>query len=85
MSLEEIVDRVLARYQELAGLMASEDQPSADEIARHGKEYSDLTPMVAAITELREAKAEIGDLAGLIANDETETDMKELAEEELAE
>ena len=84
MSLEENLDRVLARHQELAELMASEERPSADEIARLGKEYSDLTPVVAAITELREAEAEIGDLAALIADDETEADMKALAEEEFA-
>ncbi|MCH7864237.1 MAG: peptide chain release factor 1 [Proteobacteria bacterium] len=82
MSLEENLDRVLARHQELAELMANEERPPADEFARLGKEYSDLTPVVAAITELREARAEIGDLAALIADDETEADMKALAEEE---
>ena len=84
MSLEENLDRVLARHQELADLMASADRPSAGEIARLGKEYSDLTPVVAAITELREAQDEIADLAALIADGETEADMKALAEDEFA-
>ena len=84
MSLEENLDRVLARHQELADLMASPDRPSAGEIARLGKEYSDLTPVVAAITELRQAEGEIGDLAPLIADGETEADMKALAEDEFA-
>ena len=84
MSLEENLDRVLSRHQELADLMASPDRPSAGEIARLGKEYSDLTPVVAAITELRQAEGEIGDLAALIADGETEADMKALAEDEFA-
>jgi peptide chain release factor 1 len=46
------------------------------------KEYSDLTPVVERITELREAQSEIGDLAELIADAETEGEMREMAEAE---
>ncbi len=84
MSLEENLDRVLARHQELSDLMASSEPPSADEFAKLSKEYSDLTPVVDAIGELRRAKAEVGDLAELIADGETEAEMKAMAEEEFA-
>ncbi len=84
MSLDKNLDRVVKRHQELADQMASAEQPSPDEYAKISKEYADLTPVVAAITELNQAKAEVGDLAALIADGETEAEMKALAEEEFA-
>ena len=84
MSLEENLDRVLARHQELQDLMASAEPPSPEEFARLSKEFSDLTPVVEAIGELRRAKDETADLASLIAEPETDTEMKEMAKEEFA-
>ena len=84
MSLEENLDRVLARHQELQDLMASAEPPSPEEFARLSKEFSDLTPVVEAIGELRRAKDETADLASLIAEPETDAEMKEMAEEEFA-
>ena len=84
MSLEENLDRVLARHQELQDLMASAEPPSPEEFARLSKEFSDLTPVVEALGELRRAKDETADLASLIAEPETDTEMKEMAEEEFA-
>lgn len=84
MSLEENLDRVLARHQELQDLMASAEPPSPEEFARLSKEFSDLTPVVEAIGELCRAKDETADLASLIAEPETDAEMKEMAEEEFA-
>ncbi|NQU60180.1 MAG: peptide chain release factor 1 [Rhodospirillales bacterium] len=84
MSLEANLDRVLERHKELADLMASADTPSPDEYAKLSKEYFDLTPVVEAITELRQAKAEGADLASLIADGDTDAEMKAMAEEEFA-
>ncbi len=84
MSLEENLDRVLARHQELQDLMASAEPPSPEEFARLSKEFSDLTPVVEAISELRRAKAETADLASLIADAGTDAEMKDMAEEEFA-
>ena len=84
MSLEENLDRVLARHQELQDLMASAEPPSPEEFARLSKEFSDLTPVVEAIGELRRAKDETADLASLIVEPETDAEMKEMAEEEFA-
>ena len=84
MSLEENLDRVLARHQELQDLMASAEPPSPEEFARLSKEFSDLTPVVEAIGELCRAKDETADLATLIAEHETDSEMKEMAEEEFA-
>ncbi|MEE3050140.1 MAG: peptide chain release factor 1 [Pseudomonadota bacterium] len=84
MSLEENLDRVLTRHQELQDLMASAEPPSPEEFARLSKEFSDLTPVVEAIGELCRAKDETADLASLIAEPETDAEMKEMAEEEFA-
>ena len=84
MSLEENLDRVLARHQELQDLMASAEPPSPEEFARLSKEFSDLTPVVEAISELRRAKDETADLASLIADAGTDAEMKDMAEEEFA-
>ncbi len=84
MSLDKNLDRVVKRHQQLADLMASAEQPSPDEYARLSKEYADLTPVVDAIGELNQAKDEVADLATLIADGETEAEMKALAEEEFA-
>ena len=84
MSLEENLDRVLARHQELQDLMASAEPPSPEEFARLSKEFSDLTPVVEAIGELCRAKDETADLASLIAEPETDAEMKEMAKEEFA-
>ncbi|MCH7831957.1 MAG: peptide chain release factor 1 [Proteobacteria bacterium] len=84
MSLEKNLDRVLARHQELQDLMASAEPPSPEEFARLSKEFSDLTPVVEAISELRRAQDETADLASLIAEPETDAEMKDMAEEEFA-
>ncbi|MAF95982.1 MAG: peptide chain release factor 1 [Rhodospirillaceae bacterium] len=84
MSLEENLDRVLARHQELQDLMASAEPPPPEEFARLSKEFSDLTPVVEAISELRRVKDETADLTSLIAEPETDAEMKDMAEEEFA-
>jgi len=85
MSLEESFDGVLARHDELASLMASADMPSAENFAAMSKEYADLTPVVGAIVELRDAQAEMADLASLIADPEGDGEMRQLAETEFEE
>ncbi len=85
MSLDENLDRVLARHQELEALMSSADPPSADAFAKLSKEYADLTPVVEAITEINKAKDEAIDLAAMIADADSDAEMKALAEQEFAE
>ncbi len=82
MSLEESLTRVVNRYGELGKALASPDAPSSGDFARLSKEFSDLTPIVTSITELREAQAEMMDLADLIVDAGSDQDMRALAEEE---
>jgi peptide chain release factor 1 len=82
--LEENLDRVVSRHQELEALMSSSTPPSADEFAKMSKEYAELRPVVEAISNLREAKQEIGDLAEMMTDTDSDADMKAMAEEEFS-
>ena len=84
MSLEENLDRVVSRHQELEALMSSSTPPSADEFAKMSKEYAELRPVVEAISNLREAKQEIGDLAEMMTDTDSDADMKAMADEEFS-
>ncbi len=81
MNLDEKLDKVLARHDELAQLM-TESAGDSGEFARLSKEYSDLTPIVEKIRELKEAHAEKSDLEELVAS-EDDAEMKLLAQGEL--
>jgi peptide chain release factor 1 len=83
-SLNENLDRVLTRYKELEALM-SEGGASGEEIAKLGKEYSDLGPVVEAVNAYRKAQADAQGMADLLADPATDADMRELAEEEFKE
>ncbi len=84
MSLDENLNRVLSRYDELQALMSAEEAPAADEIARLSKEFSDLTPVVQAVNELKLAQAEAYDLAIMVQAEE-DPELRELAAAELQE
>ena len=60
MNLDEKLDKVMARHDELAQLM-TESAGDAGAFARLSKEYSDLTPIVEKIRELKQARAEKAD------------------------
>ncbi len=83
MSLQEHLSRVTARYEELQHLMG-ESGVSGEDYARLSKEFSDLAPINAAIEALQAAEREAGDLAQMIADAETDSDMRAMAEEEFA-
>lgn len=71
-------NRVAARHDELRDALAG-GQVDAQAFARMSKEYAELTPIAEAIADLRKARAERQDLAGMLADPE----MKDLAEAEI--
>jgi len=81
-SLDESLTRVVARYEELGSLLASPNAPSSGDFARMSKEYADLTSVVEAINRLRKAQSEMQDLASLMGEEESDAEMKSIAEEE---
>lgn len=81
MNLDEKLGKVLARHDELGQLM-TESAGDAGEFARLSKEYSDLTPIIEKIREIREAQTEQADLEQLVGSGE-DPEMKAMAQEEL--
>lgn len=82
MSIQASFEAVLARHAELEKMMSSGGAEDPQEFARLSKEYSDLEPVVAGIRELQDAQSEMADLGELLADPETDAEMKEMAESE---
>ena len=85
MSLNENLKKVLARFDELSNLMADPGAAASGDFAAMSKEYSDLTPVVESVRELKTAQEEAADLAAMMADPETDSEMRELAEAEFQE
>ena len=80
MSLEENLNKVLARHSELLSLMGAEVSDSPSAFIKLSREYSELTPIVDSIQSLRSVEIELQSLADLIADVEEEQDIRKLAE-----
>ena len=84
MNLDEKLDKVVARHQELTAALAAPDaDPKA--FVKLSKEYSDLTPLVQAIETLRKLRGELADLAGLMTEAGGDAEMRKIAEAEFYE
>lgn len=84
MDLNQRFDGIIARQDELTDLLSGQHNLSSDELVGYSKEFAELKPVIAAIEALRNAELEAADLASMIADPETDRDMRELAEEEFA-
>jgi peptide chain release factor 1 len=82
MNLDQKLDKVAKRHEELAAALAAEGKRDPQEFVRMSKEYAELSPTVDAIRELRKAQSEMADLAGLMADPAADAEMKGLAEQE---
>ena len=82
MNLDDSLNRVLRRYDELEQLVASHPKPGSPAHTEMLKEYSDLTSVVQGIEALRGAQHEMADLAELIADPASDAEMRSLAETE---
>jgi len=76
MSLAETLARVLARHDELRDAM-SQQGLAADQFAKLSKEYSDLTPVAEAISELNRAKKELADAESLLSDPDMAAEAKQ--------
>ena len=84
MILDDKLDKLLTRHEELATMLAGPNLASKD-IARFSKEYSDLTPVVERVREFRSARSELSDLETIIGDDAADAEMRELAKGEVEE
>jgi len=78
MNLDAQFDKVLYRYDELREMLAS----GGGDIARLGKEFSDLGPVVEAIQALKKGQEEMFEAAQMMTDAGADADMKAMAEEE---
>ncbi|TDI58055.1 MAG: peptide chain release factor 1 [Alphaproteobacteria bacterium] len=85
MIADDKLHQLIRRFEEMEARMAGSGDLSGDDIARLSKEYSDLTPIVEIGRDILQKRYEMGDLAELIADAETDADMRALAEEEFRE
>lgn len=83
MSFDEKLNSLVARRDELSQLMSAPDRVEAEEFVRLAKEYAEITPVVECIEELRAAQSEIADLGGMVADLDSDAEMRALAEEEM--
>jgi peptide chain release factor 1 len=82
-NFDDKLDHLVARRDELSQLMSSSDGVDADDYVRLSKEYAEILPVVTCIEELRAAQSEIADLGGLVADQDSDPEMRELAEQEM--
>ena len=82
MNLDENLDRVLRRYDELSARVASHDKPGSADYTRMLREYAELTTTVESINGLREVQRELRDLAELIVAADSDAEMRKLAARE---
>jgi len=85
MSIAEKLNRVVARHDELRDTMATQTGMDSQELQRIAKEFAELTDVVKAVEEFRAMEAEIHDLAELVADPDTDGEMRSMAEEEFNE
>lgn len=81
----ERLDQFVTRHEELEHLMSGGEALSSDEFVKISKEYSDLTPVVKKTKDYLSAISEMQDLREMIASQETDKEMRDLAEIELQE
>jgi peptide chain release factor 1 len=79
-NLDRNLDRVLRRFEELQSLMSTDPLPPAEQFTKLSREYAELTPVVEAINELREAKSELVGLEAMLAD--KDPDIRAMAEDE---
>ena len=83
-SLHHKLDQVVGRHDELQKEL-SLGSLDATRFAQYSKDYAEITPLVEAIQTLRAAEREAGDLAAMLADPATDTDMRAMPDQDHAE
>jgi peptide chain release factor 1 len=82
-NLDEKLDRVLRRYEELGARVSIHDKPGSADYTKMLREYADLTATVETVSALRKAQSEKRDLTSLIEDADSDGEMRQLAQGEL--
>jgi len=81
MSIMDRLEGVISRHAELSALMATGDL-DANQYADYAKEYAELSPVVERAQEMKAARVDLAGLEELIADADTDAEMKEFVEAE---
>ena len=81
MNLDDKLDRVLARYDELRAVLSS-GGVDAQSFTRMSKELAELSPVVESIQALRTARTEMAQVSAMKDDAGADAEMRALAEEE---
>jgi peptide chain release factor 1 len=84
-SLEDSLERVVARHDELRDAIAGHPEPGSEAYVAMLKEFAELSPVVETIAGLRRAWRDVAEAEAILEDDGADDDMKALAEEELRE
>ena len=81
MSIMDRLEGVISRHAELSALMATVDL-DANQYADYAKEYAELSPVVDRAQEMKAARVDLAELEELIADADTDAEMRGLVEAE---
>lgn len=84
MQLDEKLNRIIQRHEELAGALGNTEAASGDDFIKLSKEYADISTLVEGIGPYRDAKKEKEDLETILADAESDSEMKALAKDEIS-
>jgi peptide chain release factor 1 len=82
-NMDEKLDQVLVRVDELSSRMATESNLPPQEMIKLSKEFSELSPVADSIQALRRMQAELAENEAMLADPETDSDMRDLIEDEI--
>ncbi len=82
MSLEEKLDRLVARHAELARAMEAGGGANPQAFVKLSKEYAELNPVVESVAALRKAEGEAAELEEVMNDPASDAEMRQLAREE---
>ena len=82
MNLDEKLNRVVARHDELSSLIARHPEPGSSGYTEMLKELAEITPMVERIEVFRGVQRELAEVESLAAEPESDAEMRALAESE---
>lgn len=80
MNLQDHLDKILYRYDELRDLLSTGDGGQA--FVKMSRELTEITPVVEAVHALRKAQAALADAEALVKDSAGDAEMRALAEEE---
>ena len=80
---QEKIQQILDRFDSLQVRMADQAQLSTDEYVRLSKEYAEMSTVVEAAREFQRAREDVAGLGEILADADSDAEMRELAREEL--